>query len=103
LEVTWCLTSLVPVKSWKLLRAFPPTREDDFHAGPKTSTKAATAAAKEIENTYFERFSHRIYDFFGDGSIFGNQTDERAFLHVMRRYSMFPLNDTLILNVGRWA
>jgi ubiquinone/menaquinone biosynthesis C-methylase UbiE len=57
-------------------------------------------AAKEIENIYCRRFSNRSYDFFGDVSIFGNQTDEREFLHLMKRYSLFPLNSKLILDVG---
>lgn len=61
---------------------------------------SANAAAKEIEIIYSRRFSHRNYDFCGDVSIFGNQADERAFLHLMRRYSMFPLDDKLILDVG---
>lgn len=58
------------------------------------------AAAKEIENIYSRRFSHRRYDFLDDVSIFGNQTDEREFLHLMKRYSMLPLNNKLILDVG---
>ncbi|MCU1332661.1 MAG: uncharacterized protein JWM08_1653 [Candidatus Angelobacter sp.] len=58
------------------------------------------AAAKEIQSVYSRRFSQRSYDFYSDASIFANQTDERAFIRLMQRHSMFPLNEKLILDVG---
>src|SRR5262245_11247462 len=56
--------------------------------------------AKQIESRYAARFSRRSYDFYNDASIFQNQSNERLFLNLMKRYSLFPLKDKLILDVG---
>jgi ubiquinone/menaquinone biosynthesis C-methylase UbiE len=56
--------------------------------------------AKQIETRYAARFSRRNYDVYGDASVFQNQSNERLFLSLMKRYSVFPLRDKLILDVG---